>query len=276
MSLTQRLKQGFLRLPPMKKIILVSSATLMVSTVLPWYDQRNNFGVGDTFIGVQGPLFAVGLIVLGCGALAFFNMFLPLMGRNFFDLKRKSGSLALSLGTQSLLLMVVANSIFFHPDFAATINNKGTRFGMVVAFASIGAMMISGWWTRRKEKAGGETEERENEMEDTMAEPVMDEEVPVETSSYSQPSYSQPTYSQPSYSTPQERPAYSGSSYVRANETPATQHGVDPLTLDPKTRYKMMQSQNRYSSAARNNVWGSGGGSAYGAARRRMEEDSQY
>ncbi len=268
MSLTQRLKQGFLRLPPMKKVILVSSATLMVSTVLPWYDQRNNFGVGDTFIGVQGPLFAVGLIVLGCGAVAFFNMFFPLMGRNFFDLKRKSGSLALSLGTQSLLLMVVANSIFFHPDFAATINNKGTRFGMVVAFVSIGAMMISGWWTRRKEKAGGEVEEREDDLEDTMVEPVMDEDVPVETSSYNQPNYSQP-----SYSTPQERPAYSGSSYVRANETPTAQQGVDPLTLDPKTRYKMMQSQNRYSSAARNNVWGSGSGSAYGARRR---EDSQY
>lgn len=260
MSLTQRLKQGFLRLPPMKKVILISSFTLCVSTVLPWYDQRNNFGVGDTFIGVQGPLFAVGLVVLGCGAVSFFNMFLPLMGRNFFELKRKSGSLALTLGTQALLLMLVANSIFYHPEFAATINNKGTRFGMIAAFLSIGALMISGWWVRRKEKALGGAEEREDDLEDAFVEPVRAAEtVPVQTAS-------RPLYTEPI----QDRPAYGA---TRPVAEPVATAPVDPLTLDAKTRYKMLQSQGRYSSTARNNLWGSGGGSAYG--RGRVEEDNQ-
>lgn len=262
MSLTQRLKQGFLRLPPMKKVILISSFTLCVSTVMPWYDQRNNFGVGDTFLGVQGPLFAVGLVVLGCGLVSFFNMFLPLMGRNFFDLKRKSGSLALTLGTQALLLMLVANSIFFHPEFASTINNKGTRFGMMIAFFSIGALMISGWWTRRKEKAAGGAEEGETDLEDSYTTPVRAaESIPVQTAS-------RPLYTEPSFT--QERPAYGAS---RPVAEPAPTAPVDPLTLDAKTRYKMMQSQGRYSSTARNNLWGSGSGSAYG--RGRVEDDNQ-
>lgn len=246
----------------MKKVILISSFTLCVSTVLPWYDQRNNFGVGDTFLGVQGPLFAVGLVVLGCGVVSFFNMFLPLMGRNFFDLKRKSGSLALSLGTQALLLLLVANSIFFHPEFASTINNKATRFGMMTAFFSIGALMISGWWVNRKEKAGGEVEEREDELEDTYTAPVYaSEDVPVETAS-------RPLY-QPSFNTVQDRPAYSQPIQPVQQATP-----VDPLTLDAKTRYKMLKAQGHYSPNARNNLWGSGSGSAFGRATR--EEDNQY
>ena len=88
MSLTQRVKQGFLRLPLMKKAILTGSAALVVSTVLPWYDLRNSFGVGATYLGIQGPLFVIGLLVLGCGLVSFFNMFFPLMGRQFFNLRK--------------------------------------------------------------------------------------------------------------------------------------------------------------------------------------------
>ena len=63
MSLTQRVKQGFLRLPMVKKAILLASGVLMLSVVLPWYDNRNSFGVGETYLGIQGPLFLVGVLV---------------------------------------------------------------------------------------------------------------------------------------------------------------------------------------------------------------------
>lgn len=253
MSLTQRLKQGFLRLPPMKKVILISSFTLSLSTVLPWYDQRNNFGVGETYLGLQGPLFTVGLLVLGCGVVSFLNLFIPLFGRNFFDLKRKTGSLAVTLAVQSLFLLLVANSIFFHPDFASTINNKGTRFGMIIAFFSIGALMISGWWVRRKERAGVGDEEPEYEVEDS-ARPVTtpSESIPVESS----------------YETPYYEPA--------RPSVAQTAQEVDPLTLDARTRYKMMKAQGHYSSSARNNLWGGNRtGTPYGV-QRAVEEDNQY
>lgn len=256
MSLTQRLKQGFLRLPPMKKVILISSFTLSLSTVLPWYDQRNNFGVGETYLGLQGPLFTVGLIILGCGVISFLNIFIPLFGRNFFELKRKTGTLALSFGVQSLLLLLVANSIFFHPDFAATINNKGTRFGMILAFLSIGTLMISGWWVRRKERsAGAEGEEREYEMEDIITPmPIPSESIPVETI---------------------VAPSYQAARNFAPNMVKEPE--IDPLTLDARTRYKMMKAQGgQHSPSARNNLWGGNrNGSPY-SARRPLEEDSQY
>ncbi|OGJ43563.1 hypothetical protein A2974_02150 [Candidatus Peregrinibacteria bacterium RIFCSPLOWO2_01_FULL_48_20] len=237
MSLTQRVKQGFLRLPLMKKAILTGSAALAVSTVLPWYDLRNSFGVGATYLGIQGPLFVIGLLVLGCGLVSFFNMFFPLMGRQFFNLRKRGGSTAMTLGGQALLLLLVANSIFYHPDFGAAVSSKATRFGMVLAFASIGLMIIAGWMARRKE------DEENDNVEDVLeaAAPV----TPVST-----PSYSVPVTGM------------------------AARPTVDPLTLDARTRYKMMRSQGRYSSNAQNNLWGSGAGSAFGRAGSASDDNS--
>jgi hypothetical protein len=245
MSLTQRVKQGFLRLPFSKKAILFSSGLLMVSTVMPWYDERNSFGIGDTFLGVQGPLFLVGLLVLGFGAITFFNLFFPLMGRNFFNLRRRGGSVALLLGAQSLLLLAVANSVFYHPQFGLNLTNKGTRFGMMTAFFAVGAMMISGWMTRRKES------EESVEME-AYVEPVE-----VERAAAVSPVFTPMPNPQPVGAEPGLRPV------------------VDPLTLDAKTRYRMMQAQDRYSARARTNLWGSGNGSPYGAGRSADQDREQ-
>lgn len=237
MSLTKRLKQGFLRLPFSKKAILVSSALLMISTLMPWYDEKNSFGIGDTYLGVQGPLFLVGLLVLGFGAITFSNLFFPLMGRNFFNLRRRGGSVALVLGAQSVLLLAVANSVFYHPEFGLNLTTKSTRFGMMMAFFSVGLMMISGYMTRRNEK---------NESEEL--EPYVDD-APVATPA--------PTVVPQSY-------AAAAPVGPQATVSPTPSPAVDPLTLDARTRYRMMQSQQRYSSGARNNLWGSGTGSAYG------------
>ncbi len=218
----QRLKQGFLRLPALKKMLLLSSGLLMVSTIMPWYDLRNSFGIGETYLGVQGPLFLIGLLILGSGAVSFFNLFFPLLGRNFFELRRKTGLTSLILGFQSLLFLAVGNSVFYHPEFGVAGASKNTRFGMFLAFTGIGLMMISGWMAHRREK-----NESFEETEEVFTNPTLE---PTRMTSVS--------------------PAASS---VQA----------DPLTLDPKTRWKMMRSQTRYSQAAKNNLWGGGGASAF-------------
>jgi hypothetical protein len=129
---------------------------------------------------------------------------------------------------------------------------------MVAAFFSIGSMLIAGWWTRRKDRAGiGDPEEFEDDVEDFVRPVVRDEPVEVEQT-YQTPSYSTPSYSRP---------------VTPAAPAAPTQANVDPLTLDARTRYKMMKSQSRFSSSARNNLWGGGHGSAYGARR---EEERDY
>jgi hypothetical protein len=280
MALTQRIKQGFLRLPFSKKAVLLSSAALMISAVLPWYDNRNSFGVGDTYLGIEGPLFLVGALVLAFGAISFFNMFFPLMGRNFFRLKRKSGVTAMLLGIQSLLLIVVANSVFYHPSFGMNVSHKGARFGMLFAFASISVMVISGWMTHRREKAGKFDEIDADEL---MQNPVGAGIARPVASPIASPIASPDTeIFEPgaTYSSGYQRPtgAYSGNgvtgsvglengsrrstvsstagSTVGSTENPGG--GVDPLTLDAKTRYKMLRAQQRRSESAKTNLWGNG------------------
>lgn len=266
MSITQRAKQGFLRLPAVKKAILLSSAALMISAIMPWYDNRNSFGVGETFLGVQGPLFLVGALVMAFGAISFFNMFFPLLGRNFFKLKRKSGVTAMILGAQSLFLLVVANSVFFHPSFGTNVSHKATRFGMVIAFASIGIMLISGWVTYRREKAG-----KFEDIEDFMTNPTTDVFEPANQNlsssglGYSPSRATTATLARPNGAygggvNSSNKPSVS-SSAVGAVGAP---DGVDPLTIDAKTRYKMIRSQARYSGNAKRNLWGGGQGSAFG------------
>lgn len=233
MSLTQRVKQGFLRLPLMKKAILLSSLGLMLSVVMPWYDLRNSFGMGEVYLGFQGPLFILGLLVLLCGTLSFFNVLFRLMGRNFFKLKKYAGTAAAVLGGQAFLMLVVANVIFYHPDFGESVANKATRFGLVFAFVCSGILAFSGVLARRKEKELDETEE-------WLKEPELRLEV-------------QPT---PSSANPSS--------------------GVDPLTLDPRTRYRLLQSRARYSRAAQNNLWGGGSGSAYGQATQEDTGETHY
>ncbi len=231
MPLTQRLQQGFLRLPFARKVLLVSSATLMISPLMPWYDFRNRFGVGESLNGLQGPLFLVGALVMAMGAVGFFNMFFPLLGRNFFQLKKRSGLIAAGLGAQSLLLLVVANTVFLHPDYS-TEATRATQFGMMVALASVASMTAFGIWVHRYEQKG---------------ESSWGEELIVAT----------PT---PVAAVSNEAPEmYSAPTPMPVVETPVESHfnsAVDPLTLDARTRYRLMQGQMRRSSNERQNMWG--------------------
>lgn len=239
MSITKRVQQGFLRLPFAKKTILISSALLMISPVLPWYDNRNSVGVGESFIGLKGPLFLVGVFCLSFGAISFFNLFLPLLGKNFFKLRRKAGAVSAILGMQCLFLLIIANSVFFHPSFGLTGASKGTRFGMIAAFFATALMLIGGWLAHRKEKNG-----EEDEMEE-----VMTHATPVQQP-FTRPV--QTVQSVPSSAVQNPAPIRRAEP---VQDVPSAFTG-DPLTLDAKTRYKLMRARQRQSQAAKDNLWG--------------------
>jgi hypothetical protein len=240
MSLTQRIQQGFLRLSLSRKVLLIGSAVLMLSPLMPWYDNRNGFGIGESLLGIQGPLFMAGFMVAVCGAIGFFNLFLPLMGKHFFDLRKKNGGLAMLLGFEALMVLVLANSVFFHPEFGTNVSHKTTRFGMIVAFVGLGLMIGAGYLLRRQEKSG-----QVEEIEDIMvnAEPEMTmERHHIPTSQWT---------------TPRTHASVQTEIAQEAN-------GVDPLTMDPKTRYKLMQARLKQQSSneSQSNLWGARSGAS--------------
>lgn len=247
------MKQGFLRLPLRKQVVLLASAGLMISPLMPWYDERNSFGVGESYLGIQGPFFLIGFMVMGMGAISFFNMFLPLMGKNFFNLKKRGGITGVLLGFQATLLMVVATSIFFHPDFGVNLSTKSTRFGMTFAFAMTGFMMIAGWFARRKDTEVEEEMDYEEEVEDV----VIQDDRPFAGPSYNQ---SYPSYTQERIAGSVQTPVQDRAPIQTNISQPAGAAEVDPLTLDAKTRYRLMQSRMRQGSGGSMH-YGSGSGS---------------
>lgn len=236
MALSDRIKQGFLRLPGPEKAILLASFTLAISPVLPWYDDSNAFGDGTQFLGIQGPLYLIGWIVLGLGALSFLGSFIPLTGAKFFDMNRRRGASAILVAAQALLLAVLANSIFYHPEYGVNVNHKATSFGILVCFASVGVLLMAGYLSYRDTKRGlvEEIDDYEEEAYEPEPEPLY---VPQQVH------HAPRSYSEPEPAPTEPEPYTAGA-------------GVDPLTLSPKERYKMMQRQSRLSQGARENLWG--------------------
>ena len=133
------------RLEARRKWLLASSVILALSAILPWYEDVDAFGAGDLYLGVTGPLFLVGLMVLASALFVAGWVVLPAMGRRVPKLPIKEGALFTSLGLQNLLLLLVANSVFFHPKFGVNITFKNTKFGMILALAGAIVLVWSGY-----------------------------------------------------------------------------------------------------------------------------------
>ena len=147
-----RLKNSLSRLDVTRKWVFISAALLALSTIMPWYEDLDAFGAGDLYLGVTGPLFLIGLMVLASALFVGAWIILPTMGKRLPSFPVKEGALFTFLGIQDLLLLLVANSVFFHPKFGVNITLKDTRFGMIVAFAGVILMIWSGYSLYRKDR----------------------------------------------------------------------------------------------------------------------------
>ncbi len=179
MSLTQRIKQGYLRLPGAEKAIFIGSGLIMLSPLLPWYDSMKGYVI-ETIMGVSGPLFLLGILTMAFGGLTFFHMFMPFLGSSFFKNSELS-KLANFCGFEALLMLVISNSIFFSTDFGGAVTHKGTRFGMMIAFAGI-ALTIGGAYFA-KGKSRNVVEVKENFYSTPVQMPVEPVANPLRTSS---------------------------------------------------------------------------------------------
>src|SRR3989339_780501 len=110
-----RFKIALSSLEVTRKWVLLSSAVIAVSSFLPWYKDLDAFGAGDLYLGVSGPLFLVGLMVLATSLLIGAWVLLPALGKRLPRFPFKEGEMFMFLGVQDLVLLLIANSVFFHP-----------------------------------------------------------------------------------------------------------------------------------------------------------------
>jgi hypothetical protein len=148
----QRMKHTLKRLDTAHKWLLASSALVALSTIMPWYEDVDAFGAGDRYLGVTGPLFLIGLMVMASALFTTAWIVLPKLGKRMPSLPVHQGALFTFLGIQNLVFLLIANSVFFHPKFGVNIMMKNTRFGMILAFAGVLLMVWSGYRLYRRER----------------------------------------------------------------------------------------------------------------------------
>lgn len=148
----RRLVPSIARLDVGRKWLLASALLVALGALLPWYEDVDAFGAGDLYLGVTGPLFLVGLMVFASAAVAAAWVILPALGKRLPALPIKEGALYSFLGVQNLVLLLVANSVFFHPKFGVNITLKNTQFGMILAAIGGVMLVLSGYQLYKKDQ----------------------------------------------------------------------------------------------------------------------------
>jgi hypothetical protein len=221
--MSPRLSDVWARLDVARKWILFSAALVALSTVMPWYADLDAFGAGDLFLGLTGPLFLVGLLMLGSAVFTLAWILLPLFDKRLPRLPFSEGTMYLFLGFQDLVLLLIANSVFFHPKFGVNITLKETGFGMIVAFVGVALYLWSSYRLYKRAGRPVTSFEELEEPKEQAREPVM--------------------RPQPSLQRPMERPLQrpltnNASPYLRREpnerkvETEEDRPGPQPLRMD--------------------------------------------
>lgn len=146
------IQQGFQKLSGSMKLVGIGSIVLTISTFLPWYADLDAFQVGDMFLGVTGPasFVGIGILLLSLGSFGIFMA--HLLEKRVFKLPVKESAYHLFVGIESLFLLFIVNSIYFHTKFGVNINLKESRFGMLLALISAAVITVGGYYELKMER----------------------------------------------------------------------------------------------------------------------------
>lgn len=148
-----RIKETFFRLPKEIKFIGAGALVLAISTFLPWYADMDSYRIGDEFLGITGPSSFVGIVILLLSGLSLWIFSYHLLERKVPRLPVREGIIHLFVAAESLFLLLLVNSIFFHPKFGVNITLKESRFGMTIAVIGAVILLVGAYLKNRDEVA---------------------------------------------------------------------------------------------------------------------------
>lgn len=132
-----------------EKVTMVGAGLTILSLFLPWYRDLDAWGKGDTFLGLTGPLSAIGLVIL-LGSTAVFAKMLGRMLNKRIRLLEKYEQLSAYVAAENFLLFIITASIYFDPKFGVNITLKQTAFGLFLCLIGT-AVTAFGTYLKGKE-----------------------------------------------------------------------------------------------------------------------------
>lgn len=158
------------RLAVTKKFILFGSLLAIIGAFLPWYQDIDKFKTGDMFLGITGPLYLAGLIVLLAGIASFGIIMLKLLDKPVPKLPLKEEHFYVFNSALSLFMLVLTASVFFHNKFGINLIDKSMGIGMVLAFIGAGFVLVGAIMAVKKGEVDFESEGKLEPLIDIEAE----------------------------------------------------------------------------------------------------------
>ncbi|MCC6643484.1 hypothetical protein IT411_01935 [Candidatus Peregrinibacteria bacterium] len=135
-----------------QKLNVVGSVLLIISLFVSWYSDKDVFRSGETYSGLNGPLYLLGfsMLILGAGNLLITlgqAMKLPLIK----TIKASTmGKLQMGAGFAAMYLLILINSVYFHPQFGLNILSKKSEAGVLIALVAAVLICVGGYLDFRK------------------------------------------------------------------------------------------------------------------------------
>lgn len=164
--MSDTLKLRLKKLQISKKLILLGSALASISVFLPWYMDIDKFNTGDMFLGITGPMYLGGMIVLGMSITSLSFIVLRLIKKPQPKMLISEDQFHVFGGSLSVFMLIVALSVYFHPKFGINLTNKDAGIGIILAFIGAGIIILGAILSMR-------TKEVEFEEEENYAEPLI-------------------------------------------------------------------------------------------------------
>ena len=143
------IKERFIKLSGARKAVLIGAGISIVSVFMPWYSDIDRFRIGDKFLGITGPLYLTGLLVLLAGGLSFGLIMLYLTKKPLPNLPIKESQLHMLNGGASMFMVIIAASVYFHSKFGVNIADKSVGIGMYLAFLGGGVLVAGGIMSKK-------------------------------------------------------------------------------------------------------------------------------
>ncbi|MCX6733253.1 MAG: hypothetical protein NTX63_00385 [Candidatus Peregrinibacteria bacterium] len=147
-------------LPSDQKVIFWGAAAMAVSVILPWYSDIDAFKTGDTYFGITGPLYMIGILFLGLSGVAIATLFNYTVREKIEMIFSKLATYYMIAGGFCAFLLLLANSVYFHPRFGVNIAIKSAGIGMWVALIGVGMMLYGGYTLRKRRERFTDMESR--------------------------------------------------------------------------------------------------------------------
>ncbi len=161
-------------MPIHQKFVGIGSAIAIISAFLTWYRDIDAFDRGGAYLGVTGPLYLIGYVIICLSAFSLGLTVLHLLEKKIPTLPIKESMVYVLSGAVALFLLVIANSIYFHPQFGLNITSKEYGLGMMLAFAGAIAITAGGVMQNRERGTSRLIKEFQEEAQTPEVDPIIE------------------------------------------------------------------------------------------------------